>query len=101
MPEMTFTVEWPDGHRQFCYSPSLVIHDHLAIGQECTVTEFVERTRAALTEAGERVKAKFGMYCTSSAQQLHEIETVAARHSPTSSVRIVTMDPDTIPEGTR
>ncbi|MGZ6801009.1 MAG: MSMEG_0570 family nitrogen starvation response protein, partial [Mycobacteriaceae bacterium] len=32
MPEMTFTVQWPDGKRESCYSPSLVMHDYLTIG---------------------------------------------------------------------
>ena len=33
MPEMTFTVRWPDGRVEDCYSPSLVVHDHLQPGR--------------------------------------------------------------------
>ena len=65
MPEMTFTVRWPDGSTQSCYSPSLVMHDHLVAGEDYTVADFLTRTTTALTEASERVRAKFGMYCTS------------------------------------
>ena len=30
MPEMSFDISWPDGSIERCYSPSLVIKDHLA-----------------------------------------------------------------------
>ncbi|MBC2638163.1 MULTISPECIES: MSMEG_0570 family nitrogen starvation response protein [unclassified Rhodococcus (in: high G+C Gram-positive bacteria)] len=99
MPEMTFRVQWPDGHEQSCYSPSLVIHDYLTAGEEYSVTDFLERTRTALTEASERVKAKFGMYCTSAAEQLHELEKASVAYSPTSAVRVLSMTPDTISGG--
>ncbi|MFC7960432.1 hypothetical protein ACFUQU_05900 [Rhodococcoides kroppenstedtii] len=32
MPEMTFTVRWPDGRRRRYWSPSLVITEHLTVG---------------------------------------------------------------------
>ncbi len=32
MPEMRFQIRWPDGADETCYSPSLVIKDHLAVG---------------------------------------------------------------------
>ena len=51
MPEMTFTVQWPDGAVQDCYSPSLVMHDHLQAGATYTVAELLERTGAALHTA--------------------------------------------------
>ncbi|MFC0447497.1 MSMEG_0570 family nitrogen starvation response protein [Rhodococcus jostii] len=101
MPEMTFRVQWPDGHEQSCYSPSLVMHDYLTVGEEYSVADFLRRSRAALTEASERVKAKFGMYCTSAAEQLHELEKVASAHTPTSLVRVLDMHPATVSEGTR
>lgn len=101
MPEMTFTVRWADGSEQSCYSPSLVMHDHLRVGVDYTVDDFLDRTRTALTEASERVKAKFGVYCTSAAAQLDEIEQHALLHPPTSTVRVLTMSPDTVSGGTR
>lgn len=101
MPEMTFSIQWPDGREQSCYSPSLVIHDYLTAGEQYSVADFLDRTRSALTEASERVKAKFGMYCTSAAEQLHELEKVAFAHSPDSLVRVLDMNPATVPGGTR
>ena len=33
MPEMRFVIRWPDGRRESCYSPSLVIRDFLREGE--------------------------------------------------------------------
>ena len=30
MPEMHFQIRWPDGQVDTCYSPSLVVREHLA-----------------------------------------------------------------------
>lgn len=73
MPEMTFTVEWPDGSLQDCYSPSLVMHDFLSVGESYSVPEFVRLTSNALDQASERVRAKFGFACTSAAEQREAI----------------------------
>ena len=48
MPEMTFRVRWPDGSETSCYSPSLVVHDHLVTGAEYPLAEFVDRSTTAL-----------------------------------------------------
>ena len=66
MPEMTFTVRWPDGRVEDCYSPSLVMQDHLEVGAEYSGRR-VRRPgpTTALEEAGERVRARYGFLCTS------------------------------------
>ncbi len=33
MPEMRFLIRWPDGNRESCYSPSLVVKDFFAPGK--------------------------------------------------------------------
>jgi len=33
---MTFSVRWPDGAVDDFYSPSLVMHDHLSVGEAYT-----------------------------------------------------------------
>ncbi|RRQ25360.1 MSMEG_0570 family nitrogen starvation response protein [Rhodococcus sp. Eu-32] len=91
MPEMRFQVRWPDGREQSCYSPSLVMHDYLAPGAEYPVDEFVERTSEALTVAGDRVLAKFGMRCTSAAQQMEEIRDVGAAYTDGGAVKVLSM----------
>lgn len=81
MPDMTFTVRWPDGSRQRCYSPSLVVHDHLSPGTSYAVAEFVDRSRTALHAASERVRAAYGFPCSRAASSLAEIEAAGARFS--------------------
>ncbi|MDY6810937.1 MAG: MSMEG_0570 family nitrogen starvation response protein [Actinomycetota bacterium] len=93
MPEMTFTVRWPDGQVQECYSPSLVMHDHLDVGGRYTVDEFTTRATAALGEAAERVRAKFGFACTSAAASADDITRTAQRYDADAPVEVVRMYP--------
>ena len=93
MPEMTFRVRWPDGVEQRCYSPSLVVHDHLSTDDCYTVAEFVERTGLAMTEASERVRAKFGFACTSAAATAEAVSRAADRYPGDAAVRVVSMHP--------
>ncbi|MEV4596461.1 MSMEG_0570 family nitrogen starvation response protein [Amycolatopsis sp. NPDC049253] len=74
MPEVVFRVRWPDSSVQRCYSPSTVVEQHFAAGEAYPVAEFVERSRAALTLASERVLAQFGFPCSRAAAQLADIE---------------------------
>ena len=60
MPEMRFTIRWPDGTEAVCYSPSLVIKDHFAPGTRYPLPQFMAEVRSALHTASERVRAKFG-----------------------------------------
>jgi uncharacterized repeat protein (TIGR04042 family) len=78
MPEMHFRVEWPNGRIDRCYSPSYVIEEHLTVGEAYRVEDFVERTRAALELASERVQARYGFACSSALDQLRAIEETAA-----------------------
>lgn len=79
MPEMRFRIRWPDGSRDSCYSPSLVIKDHLAPGEAYPVDSFVEKARQALTIASERVAARYGYPCSLALGQIRAIEAAAAR----------------------
>jgi uncharacterized repeat protein (TIGR04042 family) len=93
MPEMTFTVRWPDGRDEHCYSPSLVMHDYLAEGTRYTVADFTALSSQALAEASERVRARFGFACTSAAATVAQIEGTAARFHAQDLVEVVAMDP--------
>jgi uncharacterized repeat protein (TIGR04042 family) len=96
VPEMTFTVRWPDDTVQHCYSPSLVVHDHLHVGASYSVEEFTRRCRTALTEASDRVRARYGMACTSAMAQLADIEDRAAGVS--GQVHVLALEPP-LPQG--
>lgn len=74
MPEMHFTVRWPDGCDHTCYSPSLVVQEHLTPGQSYPLDDFLRRTHEALSIASERVRAKYGFACSRALDQWAEIE---------------------------
>jgi uncharacterized repeat protein (TIGR04042 family) len=90
---MTFDVRWPDGRVQRCYSPSLVMHDYLKPGTDYTVADFVERSGRALSEASERVRAKFGFACTSAAETNARISAAATQFPSDATISIVAMQP--------
>jgi uncharacterized repeat protein (TIGR04042 family) len=92
MPEMTFSVRWPDGRETSHYSPSLVMHDFLTVGQRYNVPDFVNRTKEALHLASERVRAKYGFACTSAMHSEEKIA-AAASSSPAGEVEVLTMNP--------
>ncbi|MEH2478577.1 putative repeat protein (TIGR04042 family) [Nitrobacteraceae bacterium AZCC 2146] len=79
MPEMLFHVRWPDGTAEQCYSPSLVIKDHLAVGETYSVSEFLQRCRIALTIASDRVQEKYGFACSRAMGQLAKLEAASVR----------------------
>ncbi len=90
MPEMLFHIVWPDGAREACYSPSLVIKDHLVVGQSYELPDFLARGRAALHIASERVRARYGFACSRALGQLDRLERAATRFAadPAAAVTI-------------
>ena len=88
MPEMQFQIRWPDGAIEQCYSPSLVIRDHLAVGETYSVPEFLQRSRIALTIASDRVREKYGFACARAMGQLARLETVAGYFDDNSGDRV-------------
>ncbi len=93
MPEMRFHVRWPDGRREACYSPSLVVRDFLMPGERYALDDFVEKTRTALTIASERVREKYGFACSSAMDQLARIEVAARRQAPDGHVTVESFEP--------
>ncbi|MDN7123230.1 MSMEG_0570 family nitrogen starvation response protein [Nocardioides sp. ChNu-153] len=93
MPELTFTVRWPDGAVTDCWSPSLVVHDHLDAGASYTVREFRDRAAAALAEGSERVRARYGFACSASAASLERIDALVAAHAPDARVEVLRLHP--------
>lgn len=88
MPEMRFHIEWPDGARESCYSPSLVIKEHFAPGESYAIADFLARSRTALTIASDRVKARYGRACSLALGQLTRIEAGCARFSSLENARV-------------
>ena len=74
MPEMRFKIRWPDGTDESCYSPSLVMREHLTPGASYALEDFRSRARTALEIASERVRARYGHACSLALGQLARIE---------------------------
>ncbi len=74
MPHLHLDIRWPDGQRDCCYSPSRIIGQYFDRGQSYTVEEFLRRSREALNAAAERVRAKYGYYCSAAMDELKRIE---------------------------
>jgi uncharacterized repeat protein (TIGR04042 family) len=74
---MRFVIRWPDGRRESCYSPSLVIRDYFREGASYALDDFLTRARAALAIASQRVEAKYGRPCSLALGQLARIEAAA------------------------
>lgn len=96
MPEMHFHLRWPDGEESRCYSPSLVVREHLTPGQAYPMPEFLHRTRTALHVASERVRVKYGFACSAAMDQWQRIEDTASRfeHQPGARVEVIGFDPE-------
>jgi uncharacterized repeat protein (TIGR04042 family) len=86
---MRFLIRWPDGTKEDCYSPSLVIKDFLSPGQSYPLDDFVGRSRTALDIASDRVEAKYGYRCSRAAAQLARIEQAAASFVARPDARVI------------
>jgi putative flavoprotein involved in K+ transport len=78
MPEVHFSITWPDGTVQRAGSPSTAIERFLAPGATYPVAELRRRVRDGLNAASERVRMRFGMACTAAAAELDALEAGAA-----------------------
>ncbi|NJM98918.1 MAG: MSMEG_0570 family nitrogen starvation response protein [Phormidesmis sp. RL_2_1] len=95
MPEINFKIQWPNGQQEICYSPSLVVQKYLQVGETYSVSEFLARSRTALTIASDRVQAKYGFPCSRALNQLSRIEATAAPYleMPNGTVMVLQFEP--------
>jgi uncharacterized repeat protein (TIGR04042 family) len=93
MPEMHFKVRWPDDQELDCYSPSLVVREHLQVGSDYPMFDFMQRVQVALHIGSERVRAKYGHACSAAMDQLAAIEARAATFGEHDRVRVLAFDP--------
>jgi uncharacterized repeat protein (TIGR04042 family) len=88
MPEVQVDVHWPDGSREWLYSPSTVVEEVFAAGGTYSLAHFVELTRQAMTEASDRVQARYGFPCSRAAATLASVEGTAAGFTDGGEVRV-------------
>ena len=92
MPETYFSLRWPDGEEERCYSPSSVVAELLSPGTSYPLKEFLHRTRIALVRASNRVEAKYGFARTSAMAQLDRIEARAATFEDSPSPMVTCLE---------
>ncbi len=74
MPAVSFSVKWPDGEKVEYYSPSTVIISRLDVGKAYPLKDFSNRAQESLCVASERVKEKFGYYCSAASAEQRKIQ---------------------------
>jgi len=89
---MYFRLRWPDSAETSHYSPSVVIKDYFAPGEEIELADFLERARTALTIASDRVKAKYGFACSRAYGSLLFIEQHAAPFQRQRDARVTILE---------
>jgi uncharacterized repeat protein (TIGR04042 family) len=89
MPEVHLTLEWPDGSTSALYSPSTVILQRLRPGQSLPVSTLRIQGIAALQEASERVRVRYGFACTRTNEERHKLERMASRFDDAECVQIL------------
>ena len=73
MPAVRFRVEWPDGKNEVYYCPSTIVYDYLQLNSGYSLDQFSEKISQALDHASERVKQKFGYYCSAAQDEKKNI----------------------------
>ncbi len=74
MPEVWFTLKWPDGSRERCYSPSTIVTKHLSANTTYPLSDFSLRATTALQSASDRVEQIYGHPCSRAMGQLERIK---------------------------
>lgn len=77
MPEVHFKVTWPDGDTAVYYSPSTIIHQYFEPTTRYPLEDFLVRVEDALEKASERVRERYGFYCSSAAAEREKIRAKA------------------------
>lgn len=92
MPETFWTIRWPDGSEERCYSPSSVVQELFAPGETYSLLEFRQRARVAMERASDRVARKYGFACSSAMAQLDRIEARVAHFEAEADASVTCID---------
>lgn len=88
MPEVVLELHWPDGETSSFYSPSTVVYQYLQPAETLSVAELEQKGLAALREASERVRARYGFACTRTDEEALKLQRSLARYSGNEHVQI-------------
>jgi uncharacterized repeat protein (TIGR04042 family) len=93
MPEFRFSVKLPDGEVRHCYSPSSVVTGFFRPGETLCWAEFLSRSQTALRAAQERVRQRYGLACSSAAEEAESLEKLREKYAESASVDVVELSP--------
>ena len=95
MPEVHFTVRWPDGAEERCYSPSTVVTTCFEAGRTYPLDTFLDKARTGLNAASDRVAARYGFACSSAMAQLERIEATGKRFETMDGAEVALLSIET------
>jgi uncharacterized repeat protein (TIGR04042 family) len=93
MPEVLLELHWPDGEASRFYSPSTIVYEFLKPGQTLTIAELEQRGLAALSEASERVRARYGFACTRTDEEASKLRQRLAMYGLNDRVQVRELSP--------
>jgi len=93
MPEVVLQLHWPDGEATRFYSPSTVIYDFFKPGDTLSIAELEQKGLAALHEASERVRKRYGFACTRTDEEAHKLKQMIAKYGASEEVHIHAFNP--------
>jgi uncharacterized repeat protein (TIGR04042 family) len=88
MPEVMLELHWPDGEASRFYSPSTVVYEFLRPGDSLSIAELEQKGLAALREASERVRARYGFACTRTDEEASKLQKRLAMYGRTDRVDV-------------
>lgn len=88
MPEVVLELRWPNGEASSFYSPSTVVYEFLKPGDRLSIAELEQKGLAALSEASERVRARYGFACTRTDEEALKLRKRVALYSGTEIVEV-------------
>ena len=88
MPEVVLELRWPDGEASSFYSPSTVVYEFLKPGDRLSIAELEQKGLAALSEASERVRARYGFACTRTDEEALKLRNRVAKYNSTETVEV-------------
>lgn len=88
MPEVVLELRWPDGEASSFYSPSTVVYEFLKPGDRLSIAELEQKGLAALSEASERVRARYGFACTRTHEEALKLRKRVAQYNSTETVEV-------------
>ena len=88
MPEVMLELHWPDGQASLFYSPSTIVYEFLKPGETLSIAELEQKGLAALREASERVRARYGFACTRTDEEASKLQKRLAMYGRSEMVAV-------------